>query len=70
MSADYIWTPPQYNVSHLPSQIGIVHLPPDPDFPENFIRTAKWYALLSLGPWSPNSSVTQVPRRFYGPYAF
>ncbi|KAI0262220.1 quinon protein alcohol dehydrogenase-like superfamily [Gloeopeniophorella convolvens] len=42
MAEEYIWTPPAFNVSKDPTLIHTTHLLPDPDFPENFARSAKW----------------------------
>ncbi|EGN94812.1 hypothetical protein SERLA73DRAFT_187874 [Serpula lacrymans var. lacrymans S7.3] len=39
---EYSWVPPQYDVSRPPNLVSTARLDPDPDFPENFIRTAKW----------------------------
>jgi telomerase Cajal body protein 1 len=43
------WSPPQFNTSERPSLANRLELEPDPNFAENFIRTAKWYVKRGTG---------------------
>ena len=44
MESQYIWEPPTFDTSRQPPLVHEAHLPPDPHFPENFARSAKWCA--------------------------
>lgn len=41
--AESSWAPTQFYTSKRPSLATRLDLEPDPSFPENFVRTAKWY---------------------------
>jgi hypothetical protein len=42
MESQHAWQPPIFDVSRPPSLAHEAHLPPDPHFPQNFARSAKW----------------------------
>lgn len=46
--SEYVWSPPVYYVGEEPRLKGIFSLSPDPQFPENFVRLAKWYVECSV----------------------
>lgn len=45
-TSEYVWSPPVYYTGKEPRLMRSLNLSPDPLFPENFVRLAKWYVIL------------------------